>query len=167
MALILEDGTGYSDSDTFALVATIEAYAAKYGLTFSGTSGEKEIAARKGTQYISIAYASVFAGSRTFDTQALAWPRWGVTDEDGFSIASNIVPQPVIDAACEASILARTEELLPDIANPGNLASKSVQVGPISKSESWVSGRGQFKLYRKIELLLERYCIDSAKVIRS
>jgi len=167
VALILETGAGFSDSDTFAEVTTIDAYAAKFGLTFSGTTQEKEIAARKGTQYISIAYQDVFAGQRTFDTQAQAWPRWGVTDSDGFSIASNIVPQAVIDAACEASILARVEELLPDISNPGNLASKSVQVGPISKSESWVSGRGQFKLYRRIELLLDRYCTDSTKLVRS
>lgn len=45
-----------------------------------------------------------FKGDRTTPGQAQKWPRTGLTDEEGVAIASDAVPQFIIDAQCELAL---------------------------------------------------------------
>jgi len=43
-------------------------------------------------------------GSKTSDSQDLDWPRTGVTDPEGNAVASDVVPQFILDATCELAL---------------------------------------------------------------
>ena len=74
MALIVEDGTGLVDSDSYISLADARTFAANYGITLPADDTEAEITLRKGTQYVDL-QEDCFAGDRLNDTQALAYPR--------------------------------------------------------------------------------------------
>lgn len=78
MALIVEDGTGLVDSDSYISLADARTFAANYGITLPADDTEAEIALRQGTQYVDL-QEDCFAGDRLSDTQALAYPR----DDEG------------------------------------------------------------------------------------
>lgn len=75
MTIIVEDGTGLENADSFASVAEADAYCVLRGLADWAllTTAAKEAALVNATEYLSDAFDWV--GERTTDTQALAWPR--------------------------------------------------------------------------------------------
>lgn len=114
MALIPEDGTGVANADAYASIATVDAYATARALTaWTGADAVKEAAIREATIYLDQSYS--WKGAIESETQALAWPREGVTDKEGREVSG--LPQRVIDACCElavskisaALVTARTE----------------------------------------------------------
>ena len=74
MALIVEDGTGLVDSDSYISLADARTFAANYGITLPADDTEAEITLRQGTQYVDL-QEDCFVGDRLTDTQALAYPR--------------------------------------------------------------------------------------------
>ena len=52
MALVIEDGTGKSNADSFTDLATARAIAANYGVTLPAIDSEAEVALRQGCQYL-------------------------------------------------------------------------------------------------------------------
>lgn len=74
MALIVEDGTGLVDSDSYISLADARTFAANYGITLPTDDTEAEITLRQGTKYVDL-QEDCFAGDRLNDTQALAYPR--------------------------------------------------------------------------------------------
>lgn len=177
MALIVEDGTGKVDAESFNSLAEILTYATKYGLTWPGSasSTDQEVAAREAAQYMEAVYGGQITGSRVSSTQALSWPRNYAEDAElepgGYTgtyyIPSNIVPVRWKEAHAELSVKALTEDLMPDLANPGSIKSKSVQVGPISKSVEYVGANSPIKWFRKVDLMVTRYLHDTAVLKRA
>lgn len=103
MTLTVEDGTGLTNADAYAAVATVDAYATARGWAdWTGTTAVKEAAIREATVYLDQSYN--WKGAIVAETQALAWPREGVTDREGREVTG--LPQRVVDACCE---LARTQ----------------------------------------------------------
>ena len=129
MALIIEDGTGKSDAESYVSVADCVTYADNRGLTFSAsTTPLQEQALRRAAVWLDSTYRSRFTGFRTDGhDQALEWPRQsGVYQSEPFgSIPTDIVPQEIIDAQCEAAVR--------ELATPGGL-SPDVVAGKIQKS---------------------------------
>lgn len=157
MALVVENGTGMSNSDAFVSVADCSAYFTnRQGSTAwnASTNDPQEAAIRNATAYLNRRYATLWRGRRVRDEQALAWPRSFITDTDGFAVDAVSVPQEVIDACCEAAVLALSEDLLPDIANSGIISEESVSVGSVRTTTKYEGGKSQVKRYRKIETLL-------------
>lgn len=74
MALIVEDGTGLDDADSYISLADARTFAANYGITLPADDTEAEITLRQGTQYVDL-QEDCFVGDRLTDTQALAYPR--------------------------------------------------------------------------------------------
>jgi hypothetical protein len=74
MALIVETGTGASDSDSYISLADARAYGVKYGYTLPVDDTQADIFLRKGALYVDL-FEGSFSGERLVDTQALAWPR--------------------------------------------------------------------------------------------
>ena len=127
MALVVEDGTGKSTAEAYDSIANAAAYLLEVGSsTFNAlaTDALKEEAARRATRYMEARWRTRWKGNKTLETQALAWPRYNVTDEDGFTVDSDSVPLAVREAFAEACEIASTsgEDLEPDVTPPVKVA---------------------------------------------
>src|SRR5690606_33032799 len=138
------DGTGKSDAESYASLATIAAYAAAHGLTFAIEGDDEalaEAAARRATVWLDATYRSRFTGRRTNGrNQALEWPRTGAYDNQvpPDYLESDEIPQEIIDACCEAAIREK--------ASPGSL-SPDVTPGQVAKRER-VEGAVEIEYFR-------------------
>lgn len=105
MALIVEDGTGLANAESYISVVDADAYIAAYKGADStwdaATEATKEIAARVATQYLDGLYDWI--GEKETSTQALDWPRVNAEDETGTLIAG--VPLAVEQATAEVMFL--------------------------------------------------------------
>lgn len=128
MALTVEDGTGLSAADSYISLADFKAYCDDRGYdysAFSDTVIEQKL--RLAADYIDGNYR--FKGTRESASQALEFPRDGLTDWSGLTITG--LPVKVTHAASEAAFAALGgEDLTPNLDRGGMIKSESV--GPIS-----------------------------------
>jgi len=116
MALVTETGSGLSTAEAYATVAGFKAYCDARGITY-GTDSVIEQLLRKGTDYLTEAYRSRWAGERVGTVQALDWPRFYVPYADtsvNDYYPSTIVPAEVVRANIECAIRAATTTLNAD-----------------------------------------------------
>ena len=75
--LIVEDGTGLSNADSYASLAEANLYHANHGnVDWSDIDATtKEQLLRKATDYMVAQYRLQYAGYRRYSTQSLDWPR--------------------------------------------------------------------------------------------
>ena len=112
--IIVEDGTGKIDSESYIDLDYLTAYAAKRGLDITGITEANII---KAMDYFESAYQ--FKGTKLVETQALAFPRY---------INNEVVyPVRVKNAVCELTIKSKSAELLAD----SERLTKSEAVGDI------------------------------------
>src|SRR5882672_4506976 len=127
MALIVEDGSGLSNADSYVSAADCNTYAVNMGLAFSlSDAAAADAALRRATQFIDNRYRFRFAGYRLkwrgrVDAQALEWPRYGATDVWGYFIGPNTMPVELIKGTCEGAVreLAKPGILMPDLKRGG------------------------------------------------
>lgn len=101
MALIIEDGTGKTDSQSYASAAILTAYALARAITLTAADdAAKEALLIRAMDYIE---SQAFKGYKYTDEQALQWPR-GDVSIDGYLISVDDIPQLLIDALCEVAI---------------------------------------------------------------
>lgn len=160
MSLVVEDGTGIANAESYVAVADCATYATNHGLSFPTTDEAAcEAALRRATSAIDNRYRPRFVGYRTKrHVQRLEWPRTGAyyyTPQAGDmpfgmlggygygygygyglyeydQITANQIPVEITDATCEAAIreLATPGILTPDLKR-GN-AIKSLKAGSVS-----------------------------------
>ena len=115
LTITKEDGTGKADANSYADAADCDAYHAGhlYASAWTGaTTASKTAALVMASRLIDAEYQ--FGGVKTTDSQALQWPRYRCPDPDrdatlgvGLLLTSNnwvpenLVPKPVVQAACE------------------------------------------------------------------
>lgn len=135
MTLTVETGTGSATADAFVSVETCDAYCEAQGLTdwTSATrspADDDEAAIRRATTWLSNSFS--WKGTRLNGrSQALAWPREDVVDEEGEEVATDELPAELVNACCIAAAYER--------ANPGGLTPtvtltdrvKREKVGPL------------------------------------
>lgn len=165
MALIVEDGTGKADAQSYASVATATAYHANFGNAAwdNAVIDEKEVALRKATAYIDGHYR--FKGEPDSETQALSWPRYGVIVGE-FELASNAIPSKVVAATCALALRALSGDLESDESSQ---YVESVTVGPISRKMSAPRFGGQ-KRFAAVDALLRdltRGGLNSVGLVRA
>jgi hypothetical protein len=114
MALIIEDGTGVPNADSYVTVAECEAFAiAYYGASLAGSPQKKEAALRTAALFMN---SLPWQGHRTFGrNQGLAWPRTGVVDGEGQEISETEIPEEIKNAQ---HIFARAEFISPGFLSP-------------------------------------------------
>ncbi len=115
-SLIVEDGTGKPDANSYASVAEADAYheAQLHALAWeAATVPVKEKALAMATRTLDAMVQ--WTGTRATATQALAWPRKG-TVLDGLPIPENVVPNPVKQAASELARLLIAGDITQDVA---------------------------------------------------
>lgn len=128
MALIVEDGSGLANAESYVSVAAAAAYAEARGLTFPDSPDEPaEQALRRATTWLDGRYRGSFPGTRTNRReQALEWPRINAYDRacPPNYIDKNEIPVEIVNATIEAAIR--------ELAEPGAL-SPDVVAGQIEK----------------------------------
>lgn len=135
MSLVVENGSGLSDAESYASVSDSTAYHSALGNTSWAvlSSTLQEQALRRATIYLVGKYRLRWAGSRMTTSQSLDWPRSLVPVADTpykSYYPNNVVPKEVVDACCSMAIRAADGELLSDQSQ----RAASVTVGPISTS---------------------------------
>lgn len=157
MTLIVENGTGLSNAESYASVADADAYLAAYGVPATWAAADdaaKEIALRKATRYLDAVYAHDWPGCVKNPDQALAWPRYGAERQDGVCLDSASVPTAVKQATSYMAARATEEDIYPDTTKTG-IAAESFKAGPVEKSVEYIGEKSVFKQYSVVEGLLE------------
>jgi len=129
MSLIVEDGAGLSNSESYISVADAETRLGNLGdTTFAAlaTDALREQALRKATEYMEQRFRSRWRGTRLLRAQALSWPRYGAV-VDGWDIDSDEVPSAVANACADLALLTLTETLNPSLTQ----AVIREKVGPL------------------------------------
>ena len=161
MTIIVEDGTGLADAETYISVSDANTYHAARGATAWAALSEsdKEAALRRATDYMGQAYRPRWAGQRATSTQALDWPRTGVV-VDGYEVASTVVPSAVSRACAELALRASAEELSPDLER----GIKRERVDVIETEYDTASP--QAKRFRAVDQLLSAYLSGGGAFLR-
>lgn len=163
MSLIVEDGSGLSNSESYISVADASTYHANRGNAAWAalTVPAQEQALRQATDYMLQVYRDRWTGYRRVvnPMQALDWPRYGV-EVDHFPVLYTIVPADVANACAELALKASTGALAPDLTQ-GVIRKK---VGPIETEYN--RGTPQYTRYRAIELRLAPYLQSSGSFAR-
>ena len=148
--LIVEDGTGLSNADSYVSLSFIDEYESKYKPTpswGSATSAVQEIAARVATQYVDVLLRQRVVSSPLRSSQALVFPR-----QDG-------MPLLLLQATAEAALRAVSEPLLVDVeANNANVQSLAQRFAVFAQTVTYSSaGRPQQTTYTIVRKLLEPF----------
>jgi hypothetical protein len=167
MALVVEDGTGKADAESYISVADATTYHANRGNTAWASLASdtvREQLLRKATEYMVQVYRMAWAGSRMTITQALDWPRSDVPRKDviGYGYGGlpsfypdDEIPTEVKRACAELALKANSGPLAPDLSQ----AIVRQKVGPLETQYSEYSP--QSKRYRSIDLMLSPFMVRS------
>ena len=167
----LNSTTGDAAAESYFAIADADAYFLARGVTaWTGATGVKEAAARKGTSYLENQYRGKWVGIRYAETQALAWPRvdgsrsvgggftYPLYDADGFQISYTAIPAQVQHAAMEAALLALGGATLePTLVRGGQIKSIGKSVGPLRKDITYMDGAQAVDRYVVIDGLLRGF----------
>lgn len=161
MTLVVEDGTGLTDAESYISVAAADARHTALGNTaWTGTDAAKEAALRRATQYMLQAYRGRWKGTRLLRAQALDWPRYGAT-VDGFDISSSEVPADVANACADLALRALAGDLNADQDGRAIVRDK---VGPV---ETEYSAHGSTAVqYRSVDMALSSYLTGGGANVR-
>ena len=135
MSLIVEDGSRVAGANTYASVATIDAYHSDRGnTTWTGEDATKEAAILRAMTYID---GLCWRGIKATQSQTLEWPRGYMEDRNGYSINSDVVPTVVVQALCEAALreLVDAGATMPDASRDDVLNSMEI-VGAVKMAWS-------------------------------
>ena len=104
MALVIEDGTGLTNSESYVDVAYVDAYFLKRGITEWASLTNREQLIIRAMDYIENNYT--YQGTKLISTQALQFPRL----IDG----ETVYPVALKNAVCELALKSNDEDLLAD-----------------------------------------------------
>lgn len=172
--LIVEDGSGKPDAESYASVSDTTAYFQKVGDNAAWTAATptaQEQALRAATSYLDSTYQARWLGTRSSGTQRLDWPRFGVV-VDEYTLPQAPLPRQLQEATAELAashleaVAAGTGGLIPDVTD-APLMSKAVSVGTVSKSVTYATPSYGAKMtwYRQAELLVCRLLMP-ARLVR-
>jgi len=158
MAIEVEDGTSKTDSDSYISVADADTYLAIYTTRTdwdSATTANKEIALKRATQYLDNMYGARWKGIRSDEDQALDWPRYGVTDHDGYGWDSDEMPTELLNATCEiADRIIDGDNPMADQSDTSTIRKQKVKAGPVEEEVEYAGSMTLGKKYPTVEALL-------------
>lgn len=164
MAIVVEDGTGKTDAESYLSISDLGTYWAKYGYSAGTlTEAQKEALVIRATNIID--YNFQFDGIPTSTTQALSFPRTGCYTKNGNIIASNVIPDKLKNAVAELAYYLTTQDFVS--VQEDNIASESY--GVVSKTYRVTNTTGFFgsKRVPMVDLLLKDFlCAPSMRLIR-
>jgi len=177
----VEDGTGKSDANALISVDDADQIMENYSSStdwsgvedVEGESEEekaarqlaaKENAIREATRYLNLHY--VWDGYKILYTQACQWPRYEMYDEDGWVVASNIVPERVKEACAYLALkVIASDILLEDFDNESRVKKTKDVVGPLTEEREYVDGgESPEKTYQVVDRLIAPFTIGDGEV---
>lgn len=153
MALIVEDGTGLANANSYCASAAADSYHSDRGnATWAAlTSGQKSEALIKATDYIEQVYFGRWQGDKKTTTQALAFPRSGVFVENQY-LDNDAVPTALANACAVLAVKASADDLISDLTQ--TVVREKVDVIEVEYDKN----SPQFKRYREVDLMLAPLC---------
>ena len=155
----VEDGTGKTDATSYCTVAEFRQYWLNRGVVYAEDPAPEDDEEQATTEedkvkaYLNLATEYIdnlnFLGEPSSDTQALQWPRIGITDVD-----SNEIPKALKNACC---FLGGNSTRLNVVAD----GVKAESFGPVSKTYTGLAI--QFPVAEK---LLAKYMIAGNTLVR-
>lgn len=134
MSIVVEEGAGLSNAESYCSVADADAYHAARGRTdwAALTTLQKESSLRVATDYMERTFGTRWRGRVTSASQALSWPRVGA-QRQGFPgfLSSNSVPDLVRNACAELALASSVIDLSSDLTSEASGAVIKEKVGPI------------------------------------
>lgn len=131
MALVVEDGTGLADANSYVSETDFDAYCDDRAI--SPTSGDVEAALVRASASLDGAYRAQYPGYRTNTrVQGLEWPRTAAYDYEGNLIPEDEIPKEVTQATCELAVreLASPGSTAPDLDRGGDI--RSIRAGSVA-----------------------------------
>ena len=129
LTLIVENGTGKTDSNTYISLADAETYFESHLFPTewaAATDPNKNIALVMAARLLDQWFE--WDGKKVLEEQAMRWPRYGAKDRDNWVMDSDIVPNEVAQATAEMALyLFRGDST----TNPDTLGFKEIQVDTI------------------------------------
>lgn len=133
MTLVVEDGSGLAEANSYVSMDDCAAYCTARGLTFvTSPSVDGEAALIRATAAIDATYRGRFPGYKASGrSQSLEWPRGQAYDAEGLLIAGDEIPIEIINATCEAAVreLAEPNSMMPDLERGGSV--KRLKAGSV------------------------------------
>lgn len=160
MAIVVEDGTGLADAETYVSVSDCKAYLDARGRVSWGQLAEaaQEASLRNAADYLDARYGSRLQGYRLKTTQALYWPREGV-EFDNTVWDPAPLPTPLIRACCEAAALSASgTDLFQPLERGGQVIEKLEIVGPITERTKWAGSAPVGTTYPAIDRYMNQLC---------
>lgn len=178
MAIIVEDGTGLSDAESYISVADATSYLALYAANSAGVAPSawtgaasdavRENALRQATQWIDRKFSGQWKGRRYLAAQRLMHPRISL-EIDGFAWSSLIdgLPRALTEACAEVALLfIGGEVLFENQDTSGRVLEEKLKLGPIETFTKYSGGRSEDDVYSKVEASLSQLIESSDSVIR-
>lgn len=143
ITLTLETGAGVSGANTFAALATAQAYAEAHvgGATWLASDEEKQKASLVQATRM-LCQRLTWKGYKVAVDQATVFPRNYLYDSEGNLFDSDVVPQQVVDATCELAIQLVSEDFSQDAG--GAVIREKVDVLEVQYAESSTRRRAPF-----------------------
>lgn len=169
--MALNVDVGSATAEAYISVTDADAYHSARGHTAWAAleTPVKEQALRIGAAYLDGQYT--FKGRRTDEEQAMAWPREGVQDNDGYSVDDDVIPVKVKYANAEAALLhSDGTELTPNLERGGNVYKTREKVGPLEEETTYTLTASSRTTFTILDSLLATYLMsgtNNRKLIRS
>ena len=149
MALVIEDGSGKTNAQSYVSVADVVAYADLYGLSHSHVT---DAVVMRAMRYLESTYFERWIGVKKTEEQSLSWPRAWATRKDGYTQGESTVPVEVKNAACALAIRATPNvNLSPDITRSDAVIEE--EVGPIRVK--YRDNAPTVTIYRDVDAMLK------------
>lgn len=141
MALVIEDGTGLPDANSYGSVEGADAYFELRGnkAWTELTEEAKSSALVQATDYIDLRWRDAMLGKRLTAEQALEFPRLVCPNDGAY------YPKPLQRALYEYAVIASAGPLAPNIQydETGRVPTRfRDKVGPIEEETFWTTGSG-------------------------
>jgi len=157
--MVIEDGSGREDADSFISVEEADAYHQRRGNEYwiAASAANKEAALVRACDYIEQGYSRLLHGARSTSWQRLSFPRYGIED-----LRYDEIPRWIKEAQCEAALLEIRQQgcLSESWSEGGSLASE--REGEVARS--YREGQETIRKYPSIYRILAHHIKNPSHV---
>ena len=139
---IVEDGSGYENSNAFLTVEEADQIIENYGnsaVWSAALKTKKEDAIRQATRYMNTAYR--WKGYKVYVDQNLQFPRYECYDEDDNYVDHETIPEKVKEACAYLALkVVEGVILLEDVESTERIKRTKDVIGPLTEEIEYVNG---------------------------
>lgn len=159
--MIVEDGTGKIDADSYVTVEFADDYFSARGVSEWADlkTEKKEQALIKATEFVDNIYQ--WYGKKEFEHQSLRFPRVDIRDYEGAEIRG--IPLCLKQAICDASLISTSGELFETAEQNGDVTSETITTLSFTYSKQGSRSTTSTTLYDSINTKLRGLFRDASK----